>query len=117
MLLLCAGAFAVLGAPSPAFAQAQPADPVWLRLSVGQLSPRVITSGSSTLTVTGKITNIGDRRIDDLQVRVQRGQPETSEQQMREALGHNQPTDAGGSAFTPVVPALQPHHGFRRHAA
>ncbi|WP_133847979.1 DUF6049 family protein [Labedaea rhizosphaerae] len=108
VLLLCAGAFAVLGAPSPALAQPQPQDPIRLRLTIGELSPRVITSGSSSLTVTGKITNIGDRRIDDLQVRVQRGQPETSEQQMREALGHNQPTEAGQSAFTPVAPALQP---------
>src|ERR1044072_3480784 len=100
VLLLCAGAFAVLSAPMPALAQPRPQEPTRLRLTVTQLAPRVVTAASGSLTVTGKITNIGDRRIDDLQVRVQRGQPETSEQQMREALGHNQPTDAGQSAFT-----------------
>jgi hypothetical protein len=75
-----------------------------LRLEVDSLSPRVITSDTSKLTVSGRITNTGDRRVDDVQVKVQRGEPVESDAQLRDLAG--QKTDSGSSPFVDVADSL-----------
>ncbi len=69
----------------------QTAQPL-LRLDIDELSPRVVTAATDTVTVTGKVVNIGDRDITDLELRLERGKALTSEEAIRQAL--REPTDA-----------------------
>jgi hypothetical protein len=102
-----------LGAPAVAAADsadsagtaAQPADRAQnLRLDVDAMTPRVVTSAAKELTVTGRITNVGDRRVDEVQVRLQRGEPVRSDAQMR-GLGAAK-TDSASSPFVSVAESL-----------
>jgi uncharacterized membrane protein YjfL (UPF0719 family) len=75
-----------------------------LRLEVDTMTPRVITSGTPKLTVTGRITNTGDRRVDDVQVKVQRGEPVESDAELRGLSDLN--TDSASSPFVDVTGRL-----------
>jgi hypothetical protein len=110
----CAAILAALGltllAPlGVAAGQPQPVIPEnqnRMRLDIDAVSPRVLGAGSETVTVTGKVTNTGDRRIDDVQVQLQRGEPLDSAQKL--AGARNQPTESARSSFVTVSAALQP---------
>jgi hypothetical protein len=82
-----------------------PDSPSRMRLEIDALAPRVITADTPTVTVTGKVTNTGDRRIDDVRVRLQRGEPLTTEQELRDA--RNQLTDSVVSPFVEVATSLE----------
>jgi hypothetical protein len=75
-----------------------------LRLEVDSLTPRVVTAATPKLTVTGRITNTGDRRVDDVQVKVQRGEPVESDAQLRDLAKLE--TDSGSSPFVDVAGSL-----------
>lgn len=90
-----------IGQPVPPVAGA----PEMLRLDVTRLTPRVVTSETPTVTVEGKVTNTGDRRVDQIRVRLQRGEPITSDKAMRELP--EQKTDTAG-AFQDVSKTLEP---------
>jgi hypothetical protein len=95
--------------PLFAVASAQPLPdnkPSLMRLDVDTLTPRVITASTPLITVTGKVTNTGDRRIDDIQVQLKRGEPLNTEQTLADA--RNQPTDTAWSSFVPVSNGLEP---------
>ncbi|GAB3573965.1 DUF6049 family protein [Amycolatopsis endophytica] len=80
-----------------------------LRLDISQLNPRVITTTSSTLNVSGTVTNIGDRRISDLQVRLELGQKVTTEKQVRTAMSGSAAAPASNTEFLDVEPStLEP---------
>ncbi|WP_367133898.1 DUF6049 family protein [Saccharothrix sp. HUAS TT1] len=81
---------------------------VWLRLDVEEMTPRVVTSDvPDEITISGKVVNIGDRRLDDIELRLERGDPMTSEEEVRKAL--REPTDAEvvQPSFTPVAERLE----------
>ncbi|MCE6997091.1 DUF6049 family protein [Saccharothrix sp. S26] len=81
---------------------------VWLRLDVEEMTPRVITAdGPDSITISGKVVNVGDRPIEDIELRLERGRPLTDEDQVREAL--REPTDAEfvQPNFTPVTDRLE----------
>ncbi|WP_433266862.1 DUF6049 family protein [Actinosynnema sp. CS-041913] len=63
-----------------------------LRLDIEELSPRVVTAGAESVTVTGKIVNVGDRDIYDIELRLERGKALTDEEDVRQAL--REPTGA-----------------------
>jgi uncharacterized membrane protein YjfL (UPF0719 family) len=75
-----------------------------LRLEVDTMTPRVITSGTPKLTVTGRITNTGDRRVDDIQVKVQRDEPVESDAQLRDLSDLD--FDSASSPFVDVTGKL-----------
>jgi hypothetical protein len=77
-----------------------------MRLDLEALSPRVVTAATPTITVTGKVTNTGDRRIDEVRVQLRRGEPLDTEQKLREA--RTQATDSAVSPFVNVSDALAP---------
>ncbi|MGH3831591.1 MAG: DUF6049 family protein [Pseudonocardiaceae bacterium] len=93
-LLRCGAAAAlvvVLGLVLPGLAAGQSAPPprlnVLARLTLSDLSPRVITVVSApTLKVNGAVTNIGDRPITGLEVRLQRDEPIRSDEAAARAL-------------------------------
>ncbi|WP_033436305.1 DUF6049 family protein [Saccharothrix sp. NRRL B-16314] len=66
---------------------------VFLRLDVEEMTPRVITAdGPETITIAGQVVNVSDRTIKDIELRLERGDPLTSEDEVRKAL--REPTDA-----------------------
>lgn len=94
----------------PVSATAQPVQPVpespsRMRLDIDSLSPRVITAATASVTVTGKVTNTGDRRIDGIKVQLLRGEPVTTEKELRNAK--NALTDSARSPFVGVSAALE----------
>ncbi|MFI9008628.1 DUF6049 family protein [Actinosynnema sp. NPDC053489] len=81
---------------------------VWLRLDVEEMTPRVITAdGPDSITISGKVVNVGDRALEDIELRLERGKPLTSEEDVRKAL--REPTDAESvqPSFTPVTDRLE----------
>lgn len=83
-----------------------------LRLDLTQFAPRVVTAGGpDTLTVLGTLTNTGATAVDDLVIRVQRGDPLRTEGQLRDALDGSAPTDTVTPQFTglpgPLAPGAQ----------
>ncbi|GAB3913455.1 hypothetical protein GCM10029964_123010 [Kibdelosporangium lantanae] len=126
LAVLAASAFLVLTATGPVsaaqptagidplvapigIAPAPPADtPAKVRVDVTALSPRVVRS-ETTVEVHGRLTNTSDRRIDNIEVRLQRGDPITTDAKLREAM--TQPPAAETvrqQQFQPVPQALDP---------
>jgi len=95
---------------APLTTAAQPvSDTPRLRLTVTQMNPRVINGTSTTLNITGTVTNTGDRRISDLQARLELGDRMTSERQVRTAMSGGTATGSSMSRFLDLTPAaLEP---------
>lgn len=113
--LLVSGLLALSAPLTSGSAQAQPiGQPVppvageqsRLSLQVDQLTPRMVTSSTPSVTVAGKVTNTGDRRIDQVRVRLQRGDAISSDKALRDLP--SQTTDAAVGAFQDVSKTLQP---------
>jgi uncharacterized protein DUF6049 len=80
-----------------------------LRLDIGELSPRVVTTGGPhDLVVAGTLTNTGDVPVRDLVIRVQRGNPLPTEGALRDALDGTARTDAVTPEFLPLAGELAP---------
>ncbi|SHE62932.1 DUF6049 family protein [Streptoalloteichus hindustanus] len=102
---LLTGVVAVLTTPFAWPADAQPGrgdDPAHaVRVDVTSLSPQVVTgNGPNKVTVTGRVTNTSARRIENIEVKVQRGEGLRTTDQLRDALH-------GSGNFGYIVPA--PH--------
>ncbi|SDI57887.1 hypothetical protein SAMN05192558_106438 [Actinokineospora alba] len=82
-LATLAAVLVVLGAP---LGEATAQTTERIRVDLDQLTPRVADATTPTVTVTGTITNTGDRRIDDIQVRLERGDLLGDESALRRAL-------------------------------
>ena len=114
----CASAVAQTAAQDPTQVPLQPrATPQQLaRLVLEEMNPRVVTvGGEPKLTVTGRVINTGDRRIEELAVRLQRGaQPLRTDAEVRAALSGSAPTDVP-TRFVELGRALEPGQsaGFR----
>nr|MDQ3576416.1 hypothetical protein [Actinomycetota bacterium] len=96
---------------SPASAAQQPTNRV--RIDLVELVPRVVDASATSITISGKVTNTGDRKLERLEVRLQRGEVLDSEQELREALAEPQRTSAVNrpvvsGTFEEVVPDLAP---------
>ncbi|MDX3194210.1 DUF6049 family protein [Streptomyces sp. MN03-5084-2B] len=79
-----------------------------LRVDLAGLSPRVITSSTTTLTVTGTVTNTGDRRIAKPQVRLQVGDRVTTDRGVGDVLSGAVIKDTPLTEFTSVADVLEP---------
>lgn len=80
----------------------------WLRLSLQSMQPSVVTASNTSVTLSGRITNISDRRIRAITARIQVGDSLTSGNDMQAAL---RPTAAylhGDTEFTPLTDTLNP---------
>jgi hypothetical protein len=95
----------------PAFAGAtvaQAQEGARLRVDLAGLSPRVITSSTTTLTVTGTVTNTGDRRVAKPQVRLQVADRATTERGVGDVLSGAVVKDTPLTDFTSVADVLEP---------
>jgi hypothetical protein len=83
-----------------------------LRLDLTRVEPRVVTAGGpDTLTVVGTLTNTGSTPVDDLVIRVQRGDALRTEGQVRDALDGSAATDTVTPQFTGLPGPLAPGAG------
>ncbi|QIS07047.1 hypothetical protein F5X71_36265 [Nocardia brasiliensis] len=99
----------------PLLAQAQPtgsgtvSGPKFLKLSVDSVSPTAVTSTSDpVVTVSGRVTNIGDRAVKDISVRIQRAAVVTDPGNLRAALRLDQVNYEVNGPFEDVAPQLAP---------
>ena len=109
--LLVAG-LAVLLSPVPGWPAAPPGSPLagraWLRLTVTSQQPRMVTASDTSVTMTGTLTNISDRRIRDITTRLQVGDAVTDAAQLRTALAPTATYAHGNTVFEPVPGSLAP---------
>lgn len=84
-----------LAAPSAA---GDPAAPDFLRVRIDSVTPDIVTTSSEpVVTVTGTVTNVGDRPVRDVVVRLERAAPVESSPGLRTSLN-----PAAGTEFEPV---------------
>ncbi|MGQ0572840.1 MAG: hypothetical protein ACT4RN_01405, partial [Pseudonocardia sp.] len=103
VLLLLVGPVA---APASATASSAPAA---LRFDVEELGPRVVTAdGPAVLSVVGTLTNTGPEPVSELGVRVQRGEPLSTEGEVRDALRGAAAADAAVPPFVDLPADLAP---------
>lgn len=94
-------------------AQAQPtgtgsdSGPKFLKLSLDSVTPTAVTTSSdSTLTVSGSIMNIGDRKVKDLTIRMQRAAAVAVPRDLRATLQQDQVNYEVNGDFEDVVAQL-----------
>ncbi|MGO4617347.1 DUF6049 family protein [Nocardia sp. 2YAB30] len=99
---------------SPA-AEAQPtgsgssSNPKFLKLSLDSVSPTAVTTTSDPLlTVSGTVTNIGDRVVDDISIRIQRAAAITAPSGLRATLRLDQINYDVTGRFEDVAERLNP---------
>ncbi|WP_330184155.1 DUF6049 family protein [Nocardia sp. NBC_01503] len=116
ILSLVAVMLAVLTAGAP-LATAEPTGsgsgestgPKFLKLSLDSVTPTAITSTSDPyFVVSGTVTNIGDRQVDDVSVRIQRAGAVTSPSGLRSALRLDQINYDVTGEFQDVADRLTP---------
>lgn len=98
--------------PSVAHAQPNGSDastPKFLKLTLDAVAPGTVTTSSDPmLTVSGTVTNIGDRVVDDVSVRIQRAAPVQSPSGLRSSLRLDQVNYEVTGPFQDVAERLSP---------
>ncbi|MGV9294976.1 DUF6049 family protein [Amycolatopsis sp. NPDC003676] len=110
--LLIVAATALFGAPAGAQENPSP-EPARLRLDLGQLAPRLITSSDQAITVTGTVTNTGSRRIVKPMARLQIGERLASPRAMDSVLAGNPVQDTPLTDFALLAEDLEPGQSAR----
>ncbi|MTE11910.1 DUF6049 family protein [Nocardia aurantiaca] len=83
--------------------------PKFLKLSLDSVTPTSITATSDPyFVVSGTVTNIGDRPVDDVSIRIQRGAPVTSPSGLRSTLRLDQINYDINGEFQDVAEQLTP---------
>lgn len=77
-----------------------------LRLEIDTMTPRLVTADTRQVTVTGRITNVGDRRVDQIEAKLQRGEPVRDDRELLDLA--NRATDTADSPFEEVSESLEP---------
>jgi hypothetical protein len=79
-----------------------------LRVELTELTPRVITASTTTLTVAGTVTNTGDRKVTKPQVRLQAGERQTTSRGVNDVLSGAVIKDSPLTEFTSLADVLEP---------
>ncbi|MEV0356133.1 DUF6049 family protein [Nocardia sp. NPDC050697] len=83
--------------------------PKFLKLSLDSVTPTAVTTASDpVVTVTGTVTNIGDRVVDDVSVRIQRAPAVTEPGGVRSSLRLDQVNYEFAGPFQDVAERLSP---------
>ncbi|MBF6192006.1 DUF6049 family protein [Nocardia sp. CDC186] len=84
-------------------------NPKFLKLSLDSVTPTTVTAGSDpVLTVAGTVTNIGDRVVDDVSIRVQRAAAITTPVGLRATLRLDEVNYDVNGDFEDVAERLNP---------
>ncbi|MFI6222110.1 DUF6049 family protein [Nocardia salmonicida] len=114
LIRLLTAVLTILGSMTllPAHAHAQTdgsGTPKFLKLTLDAVAPGTVTTGSDPkLTVSGTVTNIGDRVVDDVSVRIQRAAAVDSPSGLRSSLRLDQVNYEVTGPFQDVAPQLSP---------
>ncbi|MBW0016598.1 MAG: hypothetical protein JO236_03490 [Mycobacterium sp.] len=102
-----AGVLGTLGA-LPHAAAGEPAATPFVRVRIDQVTPNVVTTGSPpVVTVTGMVTNIGDRPVRDVMVRLEHAAAVSSSAGLRTSLDGGTDQYQPAADFLTVAPELQ----------
>ncbi|MCP3799489.1 hypothetical protein NLX83_09490 [Allokutzneria sp. A3M-2-11 16] len=82
------------------------------RLDLDAITPRVVTAETTEIRVTGKLTNISDRKVSRIEARVQVGQALASDDKAHAALTGTVATDQS-SRWSRVADVLDPGQSAR----
>ncbi|WP_410871555.1 DUF6049 family protein [Nocardia sp. A7] len=114
LIRLITAVLTILGSMTllPAVAHAQTDEsgtPKFLKLTLDAVAPGTVTTGSDPkLTVSGTVTNIGDRVVDDVSVRIQRAGAVESPSGLRSSLRLDQVNYEVTGPFQDVASQLSP---------
>ena len=98
----------VLAGISPRAAAGEPGDSRFLQVSIDRVTPEMVTTtGDATLTVNGTVTNVGDRPVRDVVVRLEHAAEVTSPQGLRTSLDSAIDEYRPVGDFVVVAPELQ----------
>lgn len=83
--------------------------PKFLKLSVDSVTPTAVSTVSDpVLTVSGTVTNIGDRMVDDVSIRLQRAHAVTDPSELRTALRLEEVNYEIATPFQDIAEQLSP---------
>ncbi|HTY33726.1 hypothetical protein [Mycobacterium sp.] len=100
--------FAVLVGPAPRAAAGEPGDTPFVRVRIDQVTPDVVTTTSPPIvTVTGMVTNIGDRPVRDVMVRLEHAPAVADSAALRTSLDGSTDQYQPAADFLTVAPELQ----------
>ncbi|MFZ0834142.1 MAG: DUF6049 family protein [Mycobacterium sp.] len=98
----------VLAGISPRAAAGDPGDASFLHVSIDRVTPDMITTaGDAAVTVNGTVTNVGDRPVRDVMVRLEQAAEVTSPQGLRTSLDGATDEYRPVGDFVPLAPELQ----------
>lgn len=108
-MVLIWSAAAMVAATAPAAAQpAESTATQFLGLSIDSISPAVGSTTNNRVSVTGTVSNVGDRRVSDISVRLQRGQALSATDDVRSSLERDQSTFDVVGPFIDISEGLLP---------
>lgn len=101
--------FAVLTGPAaPRADTGEPGDTPFLRVRIDQVTPDVVTTTSPpVVTVSGVVTNVGDRPVRDVMVRLEHASAVTASAALRTSLDGSTDQYQAAADFLTVAPELQ----------
>ncbi|MQY22965.1 DUF6049 family protein [Nocardia macrotermitis] len=83
--------------------------PKFLKLTLDSVTPNTVTTSSdAVVTIAGTVTNIGDRVVDDIEIRTQRTGAITDPRGLRSALRLDQSSYTVNTPFVDVARELNP---------
>ena len=100
--------FAVLMGPAPRAAAGEPGETPFVRVRIDQVTPDVVTTTSPpVVTVSGVVTNIGDRPVRDVMVRLEHAPAVNDSAALRTSLDGSTDQYQPAEDFLTVAPELQ----------
>jgi hypothetical protein len=100
--------FAVLVGPGPRAAAGEPGETPFVRIRIDQVTPDVVTTTSPpVVTVSGMVTNIGDRTVRDVMVRLEHAPAVNASAALRTSLDGSTDQYQPVADFLTVAPELQ----------
>lgn len=101
-------AIPVAGGINPRAAAGETGEADFVRVHIDRVTPEMVTTtGDATVTVNGTVTNVGDRPVHDIVVRLEHAAQITSPQGLRTSLDGATDAYQPIGDFVPVAPELQ----------
>jgi len=105
---IVAGFGVVLTGPAPRAAAGEPSAAPFVRVRIDRVTPDLVTTTSEpVVTVSGMVTNIGDRPVRDVMVRLEHAAAVTSSVALRTSLDGSTDQYQPAADFLTVAPELQ----------
>jgi hypothetical protein len=100
--------FAVVAGPAPHAAAGEPGETPFVRVRIDQVTPDVVTTTSPpVVTVSGMVTNVGDRPVRDVMVRLEHAPAINDSAALRTSLDGSTDQYQPAADFLTVAPELQ----------